>query len=167
MNRILASLALIALAGCSTPISNGSPVANINNAVAAVVDPKGQLKTDLTDTASNFDQATAIGAIPANLPLAACQHSINQFLGFETVPGAALPQSFTPLNGGPISLASIGIINALQLQTAVKGGITISPSCYAVLGYLQVLTATNILQIAAPALPGLGGTVGLALPKLP
>jgi hypothetical protein len=168
MSKTILFIPLLMLAACSgTP----APITNNPNPIPDIVgglnlDPAGNLKTDLVGTAANLDGATAIGIIPPTLPLAACQHDINQFLGVEVVAGAPAVQSFQPVNDGPISLGSIAVIELLKLQQMTGSGLTIPQDCYTVIGYFQIMSAANILHVAAPVLPSISPVPVAAKAKL-
>ena len=153
MKRFFLLLPLAAIAGCSgtlPPITNNpNPAPDI----ISVLDPQGQLKSDLIGTAQNLDGATAIGIIPPTLPAAACQHDINQFLGVETNPNAPAVQSFQPVNDGPISLGSIAFIEYLKFQAMSGSGITIPQDCYTIIGYFMVQNAATVLKVVSPVPP--------------
>jgi len=152
MLKYLLPATLLLLGACSTP----APITNNPNPVPDVIaalDPQGQLKSDLTATAQNLDGATSIGIIPPTLPLASCQHEINQFLGVEASPNAPQVLSFQPVNDGPISLGSIGLIELLKFQMLSHSGLTIPQDCYTVIGYFMVQNAATILKVASPVPP--------------
>jgi len=114
------------LAGCGTLISN-SPGPSVS--------PTSVLGTDLLATASNLDQAIAIGVLPTNDPAAVCVHGVLVQVGLEGTSGPA-PASFTASRKGLVSEGSIVYIRVAQLKSLKTVGI--SPECYALLGKLQV-----------------------------
>ncbi len=180
LRLIIASALIAVLAACaSTPdkissIQQFSPPTATSSAPAAAALPipitNPTLVKDLQATASNLDQAVAIGALPKNDPAPGCLHDFLQRAGVELPPGAVPAQSFKPENAGAFSLGSILYIQVQQAKAAAAGGgITVSQPCLALVGqiHLDALAATakgaaGVLGVGG--LGSLGGMGGLIIP---
>jgi hypothetical protein len=141
---LLASVALLALAACSAPGTSETVTTNPIANVASVLDPAGAIKLDLTTTATNFDNAVAIG-----LPLeddALCVHLINQELGIEASPSGTPPlPTATLTNNGPISAGSEILINAMILAQLKSTGLSVPANCVTAVGELRLMAASQLL----------------------
>lgn len=151
MKHLALVLAILALCGCQTPISNST---NPATRVASILPTPFQdvARADLIDNAYNLDQAQAIGIIAASSKVPACAHLVNQALGIEPMPDAPPIQTFTPKVGGIVSAGSVAYIDALKLAAVQRNGITISQDCVEAWGELS-LQGLGRLFSAAGGLP--------------
>lgn len=141
---LLAFGALMLAACASTPqqISSAPPTAEVRITTPSIV-------KDFQSAAYNLDTAQAIGALAKDDPAPACWHSVLQKHGIESVPGAAAVQSFTPKSDGAASDGATLYILAQQAKAALGTGLTVAPSCEAVVGRFFI----DGLAAAVKALP--------------
>lgn len=148
MKRIACIAAALAVTACAnfTPQISGNPEATALKTIAA---SNPTAVTDLQDAASNLDQGVIVGALAADDPAPTCVHSILQKAGIEVPAGTVPPASFTPKNSGPASAGAIVYIIAQQAKQR-KGGITVDPSCEALVGRIVIdgVSAANKAALA-------------------
>jgi hypothetical protein len=113
-------LALIALSGCASTISNST----------TTLEPDGIVIRDLRAAAFNFSEAQRIGLLPDDDPGATCVKSV---LARVDLPS----ESFTPQREGLISGASVAYIRAQQAK-AMAAAARIGPDCEAVIGRIII-----------------------------
>lgn len=147
---IIAAVALLAGGCVSTPnlisgtIAGGLPIPITNQTIV----------TDLQSAAYNLDNAVAVGALAANDPAPKCIHDVLVRAGIELLPGAAQAKTFVPKKDGVASAGAIAYIITQQAKQIAKTGITVDPSCEALLGRV-VIDGATALHKAVPSIPGL------------
>jgi hypothetical protein len=156
---LLASLLL--LGGCGGQISQNPIQTAVNNLLptpAAKV-----LVTDIQDANWNLQQAQSIGILSPTDPVQGCLADVMAEAGIPAQ-GAVSPSpvpSFTPENGGLVSLGSIGYILAMQAKQLTGNPAALIPaSCQQVVGNLVVsallapqVAAVNAISAGLPGTP--------------
>lgn len=141
-------LPLILLAGCATPISQ-NVVKDAADALLTKVPGPLNIETGFQEMAYNFDQATQLQVADMS-PESGCLHDVLKKLGLE--PGQPAAPSFQPKTSTLLGKASVLIIRARQAQSLSGGGITVAPSCDAVVGRALIMVADTNKKL----LPGGG-----------
>jgi hypothetical protein len=157
MIKFLLGLFILILAGCATPPQISNAPTSLQATIAkTVAQPDSLIATGLQDAAFNFDQAVAIGVLPADDPAPKCAHDALRLAGLEQVPGAVEAKSFTPRVSDAISAGSVLYIQARQAKGAKP--FEASQDCKALLGtiVLDALRA-GVAVRGLPALSVLGG----------
>ena len=141
---LLVSLAAFIQGCASQQISNTSSSPLLKN--TAIVN-------DFKATASNLNQAVAIGVLPASDPAVGCINDALVATGITPPPAPVLPAgqvapptSFQAVNAGAISAGSIAYI---RLHQAKAAPIVVSVNCKTLLGQFQIdglTAAANPIQ---------------------
>ena len=178
------ALAGCLLAGCAHPVPIGNtPQQTILNTGAAVggstaTGINSQVITGLQDSAYNFDNAMAIGALPANDPASNCVHGVLKQLGADVVvtpagytpvvlPNGQPATSFTPRVSDLISSGSVVYILAQQAKQLQAGGLgaSVPMGCTALVGQIVIDAAKAGIKVGAGVFTG--GLTSAILPALP
>lgn len=164
MTRFLAALAIVvacSLSGCANP----PPVTTspISTAIGAIPGAGSALTTDITDAQYNFNQAVAIGALPASDPAPGCLNQAVAIMGI----GATPANSFTPRIAGIVSGGSVVYIDAQQLKTLTGGLPNVPSNCLQLIGQIVVDVNQAAGKTVIGALPGVLGLPAIGLRPAP
>ena len=161
ITSIIAAIALLAIAACSTPptITN-SPTQNV---VAAALAPQGStIATGLQDAAYDLDNAIAIGVLQPDDQAAACVHSALKLAGLEVAPGTVPAKSFTPRVSDAISGGAVLYIQSVQMRNQTP--FQVSAGCKGVIGDLVLQGLQATAAVGASLIPG--GNLLKAIPVI-
>lgn len=148
MKTLLAILCFCLSACVSTPqLISGTPTGG--SLPIPITNPT--IVTDLQSAAYNMDNAVAVGALQANDPAPACIHDVLVKAGIEIPAGAVAPKTFVPKNDGAASAGAIAYIIAQQAKQISKTGVSVDPSCEALLGRV-VIDGVKAVNKAVPLL---------------
>lgn len=145
---IVPAFALCACAGI--PTITGTPTGTLPVPIT-----NHTIVTDLQDAAFNLDQAVAVGALAANDPAPTCLHDLLQKAGIEVPAGGAAAKSFTPRNSGVASAGAIAYIFAQQAKSLGTSGVSVDPSCEALVGRITIDGVKAANKATVGLIPGL------------
>ncbi len=166
MIRRLAATTLVAtlLASCANPppIST-NPIQSVVNATG-LGSGNDVITQGIANAQYNFNQALALGILPASDPAPGCLNSVATLLGI----GGTAPAQFTPKITDLISAGSVGYIYLQQLKAATGGTLQVSPQCTQLIGQIIIDSTKMNLKLGSGALGAgvLTGGIPLPIPTL-